>query len=108
MFKKILKPFRTIRNAWRAYKAVKKAIDTMNKEKPMPTNGEVATVPVKSAWFSKINFAQVVAVLATVLTFFGLDLPAETQAQILAAIASVTAVITWVLRTFFNRTVTPE
>ena len=108
MFKKILKPFRMVRDAWRAYRTVKKAIDALKKENGMPTSGGVATVPVKSAWLSKINWASVISVVAAVLTYFGLNLDAETQAAILTAITSVTAVIIWVLRTFFNRTVTPE
>ncbi len=62
---------------------------------------------IKSAWLSKINWAQAVAFLAMLLTMFGVDLDAETQNQILAAILAVSNVATWIMRTWFTTTITP-
>jgi hypothetical protein len=64
-------------------------------------------VLIKSAWFSKINWTQFVSFIAMMLTTFGIDLDAETQAQILAGIIAAQAVVTWFLRTFKTDTVTP-
>lgn len=66
------------------------------------------TVVAKSAWASKINWTQAVAILASIGAYFGLDLDAQTQAEILAAIPIVQGLVTWVLRTFFNNSVSPE
>ena len=62
---------------------------------------------VQSAWLSKINWTQAIAFAAMMLTMFGIDLPADVQAQILAAITAVSTVVTWAFRTFFTSTVTP-
>jgi hypothetical protein len=101
MFKKAIKGIQAYKLWTRAYDLVTKWEDNVGET---VVNG----VPVKSAWLSKINWTQAIGLLAAVLTFFGLDLPAETQAQILAGIAGVTAVVTWFFRTFKNNTVTPE
>lgn len=61
---------------------------------------------VKSSWASKINWAQGVGLLATVLAMIGIDVPAEVQAQIVAGIASAVYVVTWVLRTWFTKSLT--
>lgn len=71
-------------------------------------NKNLAVVPTKSAWLSKINWTQALAVLAMALAYFGIDLDVKTQAAILAAIIPIQAVITWVLKTFFSNTVTPS
>lgn len=65
-------------------------------------------IVAKSAWFSKINWTQGVAAVAMLLAFFGFDLPAQTQADILAAIIGVQAAVTWFFRTFMNNSVGPE
>lgn len=64
-------------------------------------------VPVKSAWFSKINWTQFVAFGAMMLASFGFDLDAETQSQIVLGIAGIQTTVTWALRTFFTTSVTP-
>ena len=64
-------------------------------------------VAVKSAWLSKINWAQAVSFAAMLATMFGFSIPPEVQAQILAVIVAGTSIMTWLLRTFFNKTVTP-
>jgi hypothetical protein len=60
----------------------------------------------KTAWFSKINWTQAVSFLAMIIAFFGFDLPAEQQAEIVAAILAVTNVVTWIIRTWFTDTLT--
>ena len=64
-------------------------------------------VAVKSAWWSKINWVQAVALLATVATVFGFDFPPEMQAKIVATITGVSGVATVILRTWFTTSVTP-
>lgn len=63
---------------------------------------------VKSAWFSKINWTQALALLASVLVVFGIDLDPQTQIAIVAGIQGAQSALTWVLRTFFTKTVTPS
>jgi hypothetical protein len=64
------------------------------------------SVPVASAWASKINWTQAVALLASVLVLFGINLDPATQVSIIAAIQAIQAVVTWVLKTFFTTTIT--
>lgn len=64
-------------------------------------------VSVKSAWLSKINWTQFVAAAAMLLTLFGIELDANTQAQVLAGIVGVQAALTFVWKTWFTSTVTP-
>ena len=65
-----------------------------------------ATVPVKSSWASKINWTQALAASGMLLTMFGIDLDAKTQADILAGIVGAQAFLTWLMRTFFTSSVT--
>lgn len=64
-------------------------------------------VAIKSAWWSRINWTQAIAMLASVGVVFGLDLSAEEQAKIVATIQAVSSLATIVLRTWFTETVTP-
>lgn len=66
---------------------------------------DLATVPVKSAWLSKINWTQAVAVVAALLTMFGFTLTPEQQAAIAVTITVIQALITWILKTWFTPTV---
>jgi hypothetical protein len=68
----------------------------------------VVTVPVKSAVKSKINWTQAVGVLTSVLVLFGLDLDLQTQAELVAGIQGIVAVVTWIQKTFYTTTVTPS
>lgn len=65
-------------------------------------------VDYKSAFMSKINWTQLVAMLAMLLTYFGIDLDAQTQEAVLAGIIAITTVLTWVMKTWFTTTVTPS
>jgi hypothetical protein len=59
----------------------------------------------KSAWLSKINWTQIVGFAAMIGTLFGVNVPDDVKVQIVAGIGSAQAVITWVLRTWFTKTV---
>jgi hypothetical protein len=56
----------------------------------------------KSAWTSKINWTQAIAILAMLGTFLGFDLSGQDQADILAAIVAVQGVVTIIIRVFFT------
>ena len=64
-------------------------------------------VAVKSAWWSKINWVQAVAMIATVATVVGFDFTPEMQAKVVETIVGVSGFATIVLRTWFTTTVTP-
>ncbi|MER8619157.1 hypothetical protein NKG99_20355 [Mesorhizobium sp. M1409] len=66
-----------------------------------------ATVEIKSAWYSKINWTQALALAASILVVFGVNIPPEVQVQIVAGIQAVQAVVTWALKTWFTDSVTP-
>lgn len=71
-------------------------------------SGKKALVKTKSAWASKINWTQVIGVVAMLGAMFGLDLDAQTQAAIVAGIVAVQGVATVIFKTWFTSTVTPE
>lgn len=64
-------------------------------------------VAIKSAWWSKVNWTQVVAMAATLGVLFGFHLPAEEQAKVVATIQGVAGLATIILRTWFTSSVTP-
>ena len=51
---------------------------------------------------SKINWTNVIAAGATLLTVFGIDLSPELQVQIVTGIALATQLLTVVFRSFFT------
>ncbi len=72
---------------------------------------DVAVVNVQSAWFSKINWTQVVQALATVLviaTGGKLDLTPDQQLQIVGGIVVVGNLATVIMKTYFTNTITPQ
>jgi hypothetical protein len=68
---------------------------------------QTVEVPVRSAWLSKINWAQLISLIAMLLTLFGIDFPKDVQLEIISMITGVNVVGTWVLRTWFTNSVTP-
>ena len=68
---------------------------------------EKAVVPVRTSWASKINWLQVAGAVGTLLTTNALGLPAETQVKVLAGWTLIQNVGTIVLRTWFNKSVSP-
>lgn len=70
-----------------------------------------ATVDVKSAWASKINWAQAVGIGASVLVLLTggkVNIPIDQQAGIVIAIQAIVGVVTWALKTFSKPTATPS
>jgi hypothetical protein len=66
---------------------------------------QVAQVEVTSAWTSKINWAQAVAVGSSLVTFiFGakVGITPEQQAAIVTVITLLQGTITWVIKTWFT------
>jgi hypothetical protein len=61
---------------------------------------------VKSAWLSKINWTQAVTFLAMILTLVGVDMPADVKVAVEVGIASIGQVATWVIRTWFTKSLT--
>lgn len=57
----------------------------------------------KVSWASKINWAQAIGILATVLALAGIELDPQTQVAVVAGIQGVVAVVTWVMRTWFTK-----
>lgn len=72
---------------------------------------DTATVDVKSAWLSKINWTQAVGIGASVLvvaTGGKVAIPLDQQLEIVAGIQALVGVVTWALKTFSHPTVTPS
>ena len=59
-------------------------------------------VTLNPALASKINWTQIIAAGASLLAVFGIDLPPETQVQIVTGVALVGQVLTVIIRTFFT------
>ena len=68
---------------------------------------EVAQVDVQSAWLSKINWGEVVKVLCAFAAVKGINIPTDIQNDILMTIISAGAVYTFVMKTWFTKTITP-
>lgn len=67
-------------------------------------------VQVESGWWSKTNWTQAVSAASTVMTLatgYKYSIPAEQQLTIVAIIQGIQSIATWVLKTWFTKTVTP-
>ena len=64
-------------------------------------------VAVKSAWWSKINWTQAVAMAASIAIFFGHDFSPEQQAKIVVTIQAISGLATIIQRTWFTTSITP-
>lgn len=70
----------------------------------------VAQVDVQSAWASKINWTQAVGIAASALVFLTggkVNIPVEVQVEIVTGIQMVQGVATWIMKTWFTKTITP-
>lgn len=67
----------------------------------------VATVPVKSAWSSKINWTGGITLALNMAALFGLNVPSDVKEATLTGITAVGVVATWVIKTFFTTSITP-
>ena len=63
-------------------------------------------VPVVSGFESKINWTQVLGVLASLLTAFGFDIPSDLVPAVLVAVQAGIALVTVILRTWFTTSIT--
>jgi hypothetical protein len=71
---------------------------------------ETATVPVVSAWSSKINWTQAVAAFAMILTLVSggkVGMDADQQAAAVVTIGVGCNIATWIMKTFFTARVHP-
>jgi hypothetical protein len=69
---------------------------------------EKITVPVQSAWYSKINWTQIGGSALTLATTFAAGLPPQHQVIALVGINLAQSAATMIFRTFFNGTVSPS
>lgn len=70
----------------------------------------VAQVDVQSAWASKINWTQAVGIVASIIAVVSgnkYSIPVETQLSLVAGIQGIQAVATFVMKTWFTKTITP-
>lgn len=81
---------------------IRSAMGMLERTKAMATNFKTITVPVKKAWASKVNWAQIFGFAATVLTALGYTVPPEIIPMAVAVVATVTQFVTLILRTFFS------
>jgi hypothetical protein len=66
-----------------------------------------AIVPIKTAWLSKINWVAVGSAVMALAVAFGVNISDADKTAILTAIPVIAGTITWILRTWFNGTVSP-
>lgn len=67
-----------------------------------------ALVDVKSAWWSKVNWAAALTGLATVSAALLPIVPAKYQAEAAAIVAAIGTITTIILKTFYTTSVTPS
>ena len=70
-----------------------------------------ATVPVVSAWASKIIWTQAVAAFAMVLTLVSggkVGMDADQQTAAVVTIGVICNIATWIMKTFFTARVHPQ
>lgn len=75
-----------------------------------PVTTTVAQVEVQSAWTSKINWTQAIGIAASVIAVVSgnkYQIPVETQLALVSGIQGLQAVASWVLKTWFTKTITP-
>ena len=63
---------------------------------------QYSNLTAKPAWESKINWTQIVTVIAMGLAMFGVDLDPEFQARLAVTISSLAAAVTIIWRTWFT------
>lgn len=73
------------------------------------TSTPVITVPVKSAWASKVNWTQAISAVATCATALiaAANLPAAQAAALTAMVAGIGQFATVIFKTWFTTSVTP-
>jgi hypothetical protein len=66
-----------------------------------------ATVPVKSAWKSKIIWTYVASLIASWAAAKGFDMGADTQVAVVLFLQGAAGILIWIWRTWFNGSVSP-
>jgi hypothetical protein len=56
----------------------------------------------KSIWESKVNWTQIVSVLAMILAMFGIDIDPDFQGRLAVSISAVAAAVTMIWRTWYT------
>lgn len=71
------------------------------------TEYKVNNVPVKEAWFSKVNWVQLAGPVATLLVWLGVPgITPEMLVAVFAAIQTLQSFVTIILRTWFTTELT--
>jgi hypothetical protein len=65
-------------------------------------------VPVKSGWWSKINWATVITIVAALASIWGFDFPPELQRAVESTIVTVGGLVIIITKTYFTKSVTPQ
>lgn len=76
----------------------------------MQSTPDVVAVSTQSAWASKINWTQAISGGAAALVFLTggkVNIPPDVQLAIVTGIGVAGTVVTWIMRTWFSKTVTP-
>lgn len=74
------------------------------------TTPSTVAVATQSAWSSKINWTQAIGIAASVIaviTANKVNVPPEQQVAIVGVIQGIQSVASWIMRTWFTKTVTP-
>lgn len=71
----------------------------------MTNTSNAATVDVKSAWFSKLNWTMGIGVIFNLFMLFGHPVPADIQTQVYALGNSAVLVVGWIIKTWFTTTI---
>lgn len=66
----------------------------------------VALVSVQSPTLSKVNWAQLVMLVLTLLTYAGIDIDDHTKLVIVEGLVAVGTVVTVIFKTFFTKSIT--
>src|SRR5436309_423754 len=77
----------------------------------IPAATNAAVVVVQSAWWSKINWLQAIGIVSAMLVHFKgetFGVPDDLQTGMAVAIPCLMGFFTWLLRTFFTKTITPS
>ncbi len=65
-------------------------------------------VPVQSAWYSKINWTQIVGTAINLAAYGASLAPPQWQAPLAIVIQAATSAATWYFKTYATTTITPS
>ncbi len=75
---------------------------------PTPTVPTIVTVPVQSAWYSKINWTQAIGLAISGATALSGILPPQYGVPVALGVQAAQSVATWYFKTFATTTITPS